>query len=52
MDRTGEMRISILHFQHNDEDVERFLDVTDFRMQNLMDVKFDVFHHDKVWFKM
>ena len=42
------MKISILHFEHNEEDEERFRDVTDIKIENLVDVEFDVYHHDKV----
>ena len=41
-------RISILHFESNEADIDRFIDVTDVKIQNLFDVNFDVYHHNHV----
>jgi len=43
-----QMKISILHFEHNAEDTKTFKESTDIKLKNLFDVPFDVYHHDKL----
>ena len=43
------MKIIVLHFTPEDYDIERFVELTDVKIDNLIDFEFEVYDHNEVY---
>jgi len=41
------MKIIVLHFTPEDYDIERFVELTDVKIDNLIDFEFEVYDHNE-----
>ena len=47
--KDGNMKIIVLHFTPEDYDIERFVELTDVKIDNLIDFEFEVYDHNEVY---